>query len=578
MVTDDFAWLRAWSSSRDQLPKEASIEHILSFLQGKTRNQWYNTIKRAAHRARRHRSIVNSAENFRSQFSNQLLEAGIFYNVHAKPVTASSHYVCSHCGADSYTLQGIRRHMATQHQMYHEANLYISGTFCRGCLKDFHSRNNALRHMKTAKFCLNRCRTWLSPQSHVQEVARSHKDSQSNANHKIPPPFRFSGPKLPKFSAEVIALGNDIQALKKKLKSEGLKGKKVNQHPAVVAKVAQMKAYVPPAPVHSIGYVEQAVEPPMKDHLFDIDICPFDFAKFIRPSIVILHLFSGRRRPGDLQDSIEKAFQSSWHQVIVISLDVVYGQRGDLTNADNQNFWRCAIRSGKVIGFVAGPPCESWSIARFRPGGPPPLRSQSQLWGLTGLSFKQYMQIEAANLLLQTALFFASEALLVGACGVIEHPALIDLHQVHSAPSIWQLPDIDALRLHSVVDLTSFKQGALGARSLKPTTMLTIRLPHFADTISASSAFDLARCIALEGHDDDGNFRTAAAKEYPEALNVSIAKSFRVFVDQHGFQPAQPCDGDTCFDAFTVECQHFFVPIDPYLSLDIGADFAPSRS
>ena len=108
--------------------------------------------------------------------------------------------------------------------------------------------------------------------------------------------------------------------------------------------------------------------------------------------------------------------------------------------------------------------------------------------------------------------------------------------------------------------------------------MLTIRLPHFADIISASSTFDLARCTTLEGHDDDGNFRTAAAKEYPEALNVVIAKSFRVFVDQHGFQPAQSCDDDTRFDAFTVACQHFFVPIDPYLSLDIGADFAPFRS
>ena len=108
--------------------------------------------------------------------------------------------------------------------------------------------------------------------------------------------------------------------------------------------------------------------------------------------------------------------------------------------------------------------------------------------------------------------------------------------------------------------------------------MLTIRLPHFADIITKMSTFDLARCTTLEGHDDDGNFRTAAAKEYPEALNMSIAKSFRVFVDQHGFQPAQPNDGDTSFDAFTVECQNFFVPIDPYLSLDIGADFASFRS
>ena len=58
---------------------------------------------------------------------------------------------------------------------------------------------------------------------------------------------------------------------------------------------------------------------------------------------------------------------------------------GDATRPATKQFWRQAADDGLVHGLLAGPPCESWSQARFvqtgTGSGPGPIRSADFLWG-----------------------------------------------------------------------------------------------------------------------------------------------------------------------------------------------------
>ncbi len=70
-----------------------------------------------------------------------------------------------------------------------------------------------------------------------------------------------------------------------------------------------------------------------------------------------------------------------------------------------------------MVAFLAGPPCETWSRARFQAldpesnfgkKGPRPLRSATELWGLPSLQLRQLMQILFGNTLLTFAIELAA--------------------------------------------------------------------------------------------------------------------------------------------------------------------------
>ena len=81
---------------------------------------------------------------------------------------------------------------------------------------------------------------------------------------------------------------------------------------------------------------------------------------------VILHAYSGRRRPGDVQWFIDHlAEQRDLSGIVVVSLDIVIDERwGDISKQDTQTFWLDALRAGFVLGMLSGPPCCTWSVAR----------------------------------------------------------------------------------------------------------------------------------------------------------------------------------------------------------------------
>lgn len=104
---------------------------------------------------------------------------------------------------------------------------------------------------------------------------------------------------------------------------------------------------------------------------------------------IVLHAFSGRCRLGDIRVFMEELQKQSADGTLlhVVSLDLMTDAVwGDATRPATKAFWRQAADTGRVHGLLAGPPCESWSQARFAQTdegtGPRPIRSADALWGM----------------------------------------------------------------------------------------------------------------------------------------------------------------------------------------------------
>lgn len=128
----------------------------------------------------------------------------------------------------------------------------------------------------------------------------------------------------------------------------------------------------------------------------------------IRPSKTFkdryfFHLFSGRRRQGDLQDALESLEPEPGTTLWVLSVDVMVSSKHcNLLQEDTQQLWLRLARDGLAEGMLAGPPCETWSVAREADGmspkkGPRPLRTEEAPWGLLDLVTREFQQLDVGN-------------------------------------------------------------------------------------------------------------------------------------------------------------------------------------
>ena len=181
---------------------------------------------------------------------------------------------------------------------------------------------------------------------------------------------------------------------------------------------------------------------------------------------VLLHLFSGRRRRGDVQYFLEQMMdQHTDFDLLVISLDIVIdSEYGDATKPETCEFWLGAIREGMVLGMLAGPPCESWSRARAVPlegitakHGPRIIRDVQHLWGFPSVTIKELFQLCTGNALLGFAILAFLELVFVGGLSLLEHPA--EPCDDQNAASIWRLPLLQVLKELPNVTFIRFAQG-----------------------------------------------------------------------------------------------------------------------
>ena len=224
----------------------------------------------------------------------------------------------------------------------------------------------------------------------------------------------------------------------------------------------------------------------------------------------------------------------------VLSVDVaVDANKCDLFSFATQTRWLDLIQSGQVAGVGSGPPCESWSVARFRACSelkrpPRPLRHRNQLWGLCDVNRKEADQIDTGNILMGFSLKASLMQALSGGFSFLEHPddPKYVANSPELAPSIWASELTEWLLQLPCFTLLRAQQGYYGGYSAKPTALLLSGVPA-----------DVAQQISIDGRTTklpsggsigikEGKWQTNRLKEYPEAFSMMIARQFRWWTQQ----------------------------------------------
>ena len=174
------------------------------------------------------------------------------------------------------------------------------------------------------------------------------------------------------------------------------------------------------------------VEPPKAPFMPDLATSAVLYTVPMVKYRFFLHLFSGQRRLDDLHAVFEE-MMSPFAATIVLSIDIVNGDMGDLANPEHLAFWQHLILSKLVVLVFGGPPCNTWSTARFNSEvinhypdlehKPRPVRSAALPWGLECLTPSERKNVDCDNLLLraQGTLMWACH--FAGVPAVREHPA-----------------------------------------------------------------------------------------------------------------------------------------------------------
>ncbi len=189
-----------------------------------------------------------------------------------------------------------------------------------------------------------------------------------------------------------------------------------------------------------------------------------------RRCFVVLHLFSGPRRHGDVEHHLRREMQDKGLQVVVVSVDLDADARWDLSDPLCFHELLQMIHQGLIDGLIGGPPCATWSRLRFLPGGPRPVRTRSHPWGLSGLTRAERSRVREANALMIHFLALAEALALRGGVFLLEHPA--DPGQ-EPFPSVFATPQLTEMADRVGAVLGYLEQCALGGPAKKPTGLLS---------------------------------------------------------------------------------------------------------
>lgn len=261
---------------------------------------------------------------------------------------------------------------------------------------------------------------------------------------------------------------------------------------------------------------------------------------------VIAHLFSGRRRVGDVHDRLHHWAQKVGIRILVLSLDTANSDTfGDLHH--EAITWHNLLklyRQGKIAATITGAPCETWSAARHfqlspEEGNegkrfPRPLRDRCRLFGRQHLTFRELRQLKQGTLFFMQMLVTVAWTITTGGVYLSEHPAL---PQHPEAASIWLTPWIQILCRHPAIALHTVAQWRWECSVSKPTGLLAVRLPQFAASMYSRQSTGVQKPVDVAiGIGQDGKFKTAVHKEYPpqfcDALAGTVIDQIR-FCQQH---------------------------------------------
>ncbi|CAK0803647.1 unnamed protein product, partial [Prorocentrum cordatum] len=275
---------------------------------------------------------------------------------------------------------------------------------------------------------------------------------------------------------------------------------------------------------------------------------------------VVMHLFAGARREQDVQHYVEAMMTDLELKVLMISVDLAEDSRWDLGRVDAFELLWSLVSEGLVDVILGGPPCSTWGRARFRPGGPRPLRRRGKYaWGLPRerLRPSEVERLDEGNRLMVNHLALCGGVGDRGGAWALERP---DDPGEGPHPSIFDAEILKDLESRTGARHIIFDQCMMGGPSQKPTRVTgTARL----------AATEALRCDGAHTHElsygkVNGNFRTTKLATYPPRLCKWIAEGIVATLSEM----AQTGGGPTGHVRDGVKCQRITRYSGP---LDLGA-------
>ena len=474
LIRDDLQWTWDQLCSSCDLgnPKEHTSRwiEIIVFHRG----YW----RRLLRRARQHAILANS-RNFvclatHIAVRERLTETGHWPSSsgqHAQHIPAQPVFGCMSCGLRCKSRAGEGAHMNKTHKQPHPVRRLIATTQCEGCLKEYFTHGKLKAHLIRSASCrshlLRRQRSILP----LPGIGSQEDETRHSLHDGRLPPLQAEGPRLPPghtidFVIEHVELyeqislaivendGTDFQRfehiVRNLITDTAISWSQCcSTLQVLVAELAaeNNQEAIPAAPTFMLtlqGLQDPAswqfLRDPVPSKPMPTTLCSleaeFDSVELRQPGVTIdrpvskdcifLHVFSGRRRQGDLQFYMEETFPTGappGTSLHVVSLDVIIDSSwGNVRNTATQRFWLEGVRQGWVLGALLGPPCETWSQARFNAisalhrRAPRPLRSWDRLWGLDSLSLREAEQVDVGNELLLFSLSLMFELALAQRC------------------------------------------------------------------------------------------------------------------------------------------------------------------
>ncbi|CAE7811005.1 unnamed protein product [Symbiodinium sp. CCMP2592] len=214
-------------------------------------------------------------------------------------------------------------------------------------------------------------------------------------------------------------------------------------------------------------------------------------------------------------------------------LEIFAGSAGltaaiDLLDAQVFEWLLLLCRMGAIVYLHLGVPCATFSVARDRPGGPPPLRSQALPLGLRVLKQHHQAQLFEANELLCRSLLLFEAVIQAGGDASIENPR---------DSLIWQVPQVQQLKVRLHLYNVDFDQCEYGSPHRKPTRLL---VSHAALLALARACSGEHVHVPLRGltRSETGQkiFKTKAAQVYPSELCAAWAIAVTAIVQRSAQQ------------------------------------------
>ena len=495
-------------------------------------------------------------------------------------------HICLACERSFKSRTGWASHAFKCHQRVNEARKFAGGTFCPACRKEYWEFKRLLLHLRYSGDC--RRQLAMAGMEVEKQPGIGSREQKRQREELLQPWIEVPGASIPirdywagigtTWDDELLSelfhniplsdeqVPSDVDVLLEELRVL-LKGTTVEYGIVkdtlecwkesmldVAQRASQPRAALIRAFFVTFGQIElttwlvpRACQTQMRSakkwkHVLDEGQVQYDAERTARPqgqwyrTMFVVHFFSGRRREKDLQSYLESISYPDQVRVEVLSADIIFGEGGDFSQRHVQQKWINWMASGYVLAFYAGPPCETYSVARgheLTGVKVRPIRTRLCPWGFGSLTLREARQILIGNLLILFVLRAAMVQAAVGHFACIEHPAEPEGEKHINAVSIWRLQLMSYLYKLKCVTKCTIRQGQYGAPSPKPTTLLFVGPKNPAKSLKHFEAEECSKGVSIGLESGGRVFQTAKLKEYPGPLCAALARALQDWIAEH---------------------------------------------